>query len=70
LTFVGKPTWIARRALLVLQTILLAGFMGFAVRFGPFPDPNSGMAVFVGMLGVAAMAIQNAAVKLALPGAP
>lgn len=70
LTFVRKPIWIARRALLVLQAVLLACFLGFGVRFGPFPDPNKGMAVFVGMLGVAAMATQNGLVRLALPGAP
>jgi uncharacterized membrane protein YoaK (UPF0700 family) len=70
LVFVRKPIQIARRALLVLQAVLLACFLGFGVRFGPFPDPNNGMAVFVGMLGVAAMATQNGLVRLALPGAP
>ena len=70
LVFVRKPIQIARRALLVLQAVLLACFLGFGVRFGPFPDPNNGMAVFVGMLGVAAMAAQNGLVRLALPGAP
>ena len=70
LVFVRRPILIARRALLVLQAVLLACFLGFGVRFGPFPDPNNGMAVFVGMLGVAAMATQNGLVRLALPGAP
>jgi uncharacterized membrane protein YoaK (UPF0700 family) len=70
LVFVRKPIQIARRALLVLQAVLLACFLGFGVGFGPFPDPNNGMAVFVGMLGVAAMATQNGLVRLALPGAP
>ena len=59
-----------RRALLVIQALLLASFLVFGVWFGPFADPNSRMAVFVGMLGVAAMATQNAVVKLALPGHP
>jgi len=70
LTFVRKPVWIARRALLVLQAVLLACFLGFGAGFGPFENPDSGMAVFVGMLGVASMAIQNGLVRLALPGAP
>jgi uncharacterized membrane protein YoaK (UPF0700 family) len=70
LTFVRKPAWIARRALLVLQAVLLACFLGFGAGFGAFPNPDSGMAVFVGMLGVAAMATQNAVVRFALPGAP
>jgi uncharacterized membrane protein YoaK (UPF0700 family) len=59
-----------RRALLVLQAALLAGCLGLGVRFGPFPDAERPMAVFVGMLGVAAMATQNALVKFALPDAP
>ena len=70
LTFVRKPVWIARRALLVLQAVLLACFLGFGARFGAFPNPDSATAVFVGMLGVAAMATQNAVVRFALPGAP
>jgi uncharacterized membrane protein YoaK (UPF0700 family) len=69
-TFIRKPTSIARRELLVLQVVLLACFLGFGAGFGGFPNPDSGMAVFVGMLGVAAMATQNAVVRLALPGAP
>jgi uncharacterized membrane protein YoaK (UPF0700 family) len=62
----GSP----RRWLLILQAALLAGCLGFGVGFGPFADADSPMAVVVGMLGVAAMATQNALVKLALPGLP
>jgi len=68
--FVRKPVPFVRRTLLVLQAVLLASFLGFGVEFGPFADPNSCMAVFAGMLGVAAMATQNAVVRLALPGHP
>jgi uncharacterized membrane protein YoaK (UPF0700 family) len=68
--FVRRPIPFTRRALLVLQAVLLACFLGFGVGFGPFADPNSRMAVFVGMLGVAAMATQNAVVRVALPGHP
>ena len=70
LAFVAVPTRVPRRALLVLQAILLAAFLSFAVVFGPFSNPDSGMAVLVGMLGVAAMATQNAVVRLALHGSP
>jgi uncharacterized membrane protein YoaK (UPF0700 family) len=58
------------RPLLSLQAALLAGFLGVGVGFGPFPDPDGSMAVVAGMLGVAAMATQNALVKLALKDAP
>jgi uncharacterized membrane protein YoaK (UPF0700 family) len=67
---VGKADYRSRRALLVLQMALLAGCLGLGVGFGPFPDTERPMAVLVGMLGVAAMATQNALGKLALPGAP
>jgi uncharacterized membrane protein YoaK (UPF0700 family) len=60
----------SRRALLVLHAALLAGSLGLGVGFGPFPNADRPMAVLVGMLAIAAMATQNALVKLALPGVP
>src|SRR6266704_6395091 len=60
----------SRRGLMVLHAGLLAGCLGLGVAFGPFADADRPMAVLVGMLAVAAMATQNAFVKLALPGAP
>ena len=70
MVFIRKPVPFTRRVLLVIQALLLASFLGFGAWFGPFADPNSSMAVFVGMLGVSAMATQNAVVRLALPGHP
>jgi uncharacterized membrane protein YoaK (UPF0700 family) len=67
---VAKGGHSPRRALLALQAALLAAYLGLGARFGPFADADRPLAVFVGMLGVAAMATQNALVKLALPGAP
>jgi uncharacterized membrane protein YoaK (UPF0700 family) len=58
------------RPLLSLQAVLLAGFLGLGVGFGPFPTADSSMAVLAGMLGVAAMATQNAMVKLAIKQSP
>jgi uncharacterized membrane protein YoaK (UPF0700 family) len=60
----------SRRALLGLQAALLAGCLGVGAGFGPFPNADSPVAVFAGMLGVAAMATQNTLVKLALKDAP
>jgi uncharacterized membrane protein YoaK (UPF0700 family) len=68
--FPNKVTFGTRRALLILHAVLLAGFLGLGAGCGPFPNPDSAMAVCVGMLGVAAMAAQNALVKLELPGLP
>jgi uncharacterized membrane protein YoaK (UPF0700 family) len=58
------------RALLILQAVLLTGFLALSVALGPFTNPGSAVAAVVGMLGVAAMATQNALVKLDLPGFP
>jgi len=66
----AQETRRARRTLLVLQAVLLTAFLGLGVEFGPFPNPDAGIGVFAGMLGVAAMAIQNALIRLALPGSP
>ena len=65
-----KTRYGSRRALLFLQAVLLAGCLAVGVWCGPFADAEGPIAVFVGMLGVAAMATQNALVRLALPGAP
>jgi uncharacterized membrane protein YoaK (UPF0700 family) len=67
---VEKAGYSPRRGLLVLQAALLAGCLGLGVGFSPFADADRPMAVCVGMLAVAAMATQNALVRLALPGAP
>jgi uncharacterized membrane protein YoaK (UPF0700 family) len=66
----GKAGHGSRRALLALHAALLAGYLGLGVGFGPFPNADRALAVFVGMLGVAAMATQNALVRLALTGVP
>ena len=60
----------SQRALLVLHAALLAGCLGFGLGFGPFGSSDSPMAVLAGMFAVAAMATQNALVKLALVGSP
>jgi uncharacterized membrane protein YoaK (UPF0700 family) len=70
LLFATKPSRRARRTLLILHTSLLIGFLALGACFGPFSDPDSAIAVFVAMIGVAAMAAQNAFVRLELPGFP
>jgi uncharacterized membrane protein YoaK (UPF0700 family) len=67
---VEKAGYPPRRGLLVLQAGLLVGCLGLGVSFGPFADADRPMAVLVGMLAVAAMATQNALVKVGLPGSP
>ncbi|HEU4649694.1 MAG TPA: YoaK family protein [Gemmatimonadales bacterium] len=56
--------------LLLLQFLLLAGFALLCIAVGPRPDPNAPGAVVAGMLGVCALAVQNALVQISLPGVP
>jgi uncharacterized membrane protein YoaK (UPF0700 family) len=60
----------SRRMLLLLHAALLAGCLGLGLRFGPFRNAGSPVAVLAGMLAVTAMATQNALVKLALVESP
>jgi uncharacterized membrane protein YoaK (UPF0700 family) len=56
--------------LLLLELALLAGFLAVGLADGPSIDPNAASMVCAGMLGVAAMAVQNALVRISLTGAP
>lgn len=58
------------RPLLLLQLLLLAGFLVLCVSAGPRIDPEAPIAILAGMLGVSAMAVQNALVQISLKGAP
>ena len=58
------------RPLLALHFILLTSVLAICVSAGFGLDPASPIAVFAGMVGVAAMAVQNALVQISLVGAP
>jgi uncharacterized membrane protein YoaK (UPF0700 family) len=58
------------RPLLLLQLMLLAVLFFFCFAVGSHVDPNATSAVLAGMLGVSAMAVQNALVEVSLKGAP
>jgi uncharacterized membrane protein YoaK (UPF0700 family) len=58
------------RPLLALQFALLAIFLAVRVAAGAGLDPTAPTAVVAGMLGVAAMAVQNGLVQISLVGAP
>src|SRR5438270_10246535 len=68
--FENKATDTARRGLLILHAGLLVAFLALGAGLGPFTNPDGAVAVSVGMIGVAAMATQNALVRLDLPGFP
>jgi uncharacterized membrane protein YoaK (UPF0700 family) len=60
----------ALRPLLLLQTILLAAFLGLATANSAAADMAPTVATLGGMLGVAAMAVQNALGQISLKEAP
>ena len=58
------------RPLLLLQALLLGGFLALGAAARPPVDPDAAIAITAGMFGVAAMAVQNALVRIALSGVP
>jgi uncharacterized membrane protein YoaK (UPF0700 family) len=58
------------RPLLALQFVMLVGAFVLCVAAGSRIDPGSSSAIVAGMLGVAAMAVQNALAQVSLRGAP
>jgi uncharacterized membrane protein YoaK (UPF0700 family) len=58
------------RPLLLLQLLLLTGFLAFCVAVGPSVSANGVLAILAGMLGVSAMAVQNAMVVMSLKDSP
>ncbi|WP_050420570.1 YoaK family protein [Bradyrhizobium tropiciagri] len=56
--------------LLLLQFLLLFAFLAVCVSTTQSVDPNTVRAIFASMLGVSAMAVQNALVRISLNRAP
>jgi uncharacterized membrane protein YoaK (UPF0700 family) len=56
--------------LLLLQFLLLSAFFAISLAPGERIDPTTARMIFAGMLGVSAMAVQNALVRLSLTGTP
>jgi uncharacterized membrane protein YoaK (UPF0700 family) len=56
--------------LLFVQFALLCGFLGICVAAGPGASASAPSMILAGMLGVSAMAVQNALVRISLVGAP
>jgi uncharacterized membrane protein YoaK (UPF0700 family) len=56
--------------LLLLQLVFLAAFFALGVTAGPWRNADALLAIIAGMFGVAAMAVQNALVQIALKNSP
>jgi uncharacterized membrane protein YoaK (UPF0700 family) len=53
---------------LILEEILLVGFAGVGLAGSPFHDPNAMMALAAALLGLSAMGVQSALVRLMMRG--
>jgi len=60
----------AMQILLGVKVAFLLAFFLLAVRYGPFPDANTPMALLTGFAGVAAMAMQNAVQRVHMASLP
>jgi uncharacterized membrane protein YoaK (UPF0700 family) len=58
------------RPLLLLEFFLLAALFLICLAAGQSIDPSAAIAIVAGMLGVSAMAVQNALVQVSLHGVP
>src|SRR5260221_9676097 len=58
------------RPLLLLQFLLLSGLFAICIGVRSVADPNAAIMIFAAMLGVSAMAVQNALVQISLKDAP
>jgi uncharacterized membrane protein YoaK (UPF0700 family) len=67
LTRAGLPTL---RPLLLTEVLSLVAFLVVCGVWGPWRDPNAIRATIAGLLGVVAMAVQNALVQISLTNAP
>jgi uncharacterized membrane protein YoaK (UPF0700 family) len=59
-----------RGAITAVQIVFLAAFMAGGGLLGPFTNPDAWTAIGVGLLGVIAMGVQNAASRLLQSGPP
>ncbi|MBN9600722.1 MAG: DUF1275 domain-containing protein [Afipia sp.] len=60
----------ARRILFSINVLLLLAFFVMAVRFGPFPNADSPLALLTGLAGIAAMAMQASVQRVHLAKMP
>lgn len=58
------------RPLLLIEAGLLTTFLAAGVVLSPSGSPDAARPIFAGMLGVAAMSVQNAIARLSLPHLP
>jgi len=58
------------RILLAFEAVMLTAFLALAVRYGPFANPDDGVALLTALAAIAAMAVQNAVQRAQLTQIP
>jgi uncharacterized membrane protein YoaK (UPF0700 family) len=66
----GRIGFVSLRPLLLVQLLLLVGFLALCAPAGASMDQHATKAIVAGMFGVSAMAVQNALVQISLRGVP
>ena len=61
---------VSLRPLLLVQLLLLVGFLALYASAGPRLEPHATRAILAGMFGVSAMAVQNALGQISRKGVP
>jgi uncharacterized membrane protein YoaK (UPF0700 family) len=69
-SWLGRLRVATLRPLLLLQFLFLCAFLAICIVAGPRYDSNAVIMVFAAMLGVSAVAVQDALVQISLTAAP
>jgi uncharacterized membrane protein YoaK (UPF0700 family) len=69
-TYLERAGASALKALLLLQFLLLVGFLGLCASQGSQLDPKSAVSITAGMFAVAAMAVQSALIQISFENIP
>jgi uncharacterized membrane protein YoaK (UPF0700 family) len=60
----GRTGWAALTAILAIETALMIAFFAIGTIGAPFAQPNAPLAVTASILGISAMGVQSASVRL------
>lgn len=63
-------SWIALTAALAIETTLVIAFFSIGTIGAPFAQPNTPLAVAVGLLGISAMSVQSTLVRVLMASTP
>jgi uncharacterized membrane protein YoaK (UPF0700 family) len=65
-----QPGWGALTTVLAIETLLVTAFFAVGTIGAPLAGPNAPLAVAASLLGISAMSVQSASVRLLMAGTP